>query len=150
MSWDDLKKLKDEPLVTIGGHTKHHYNLKQLADEEKVSDEVKDGCNLLKEKTGIDVQVFAYPFGSPSEAGEREFKVLSKFGFKNSVIAYGGACNINNCENNDKHSNASAFKFGIGNSNNYLFFLIFVHLSLVDYNFLDKSLFCHLIYLRLV
>lgn len=101
MSWDDLKKLKDEPLVTIGGHTKHHYNLKQLADEEKVSDEVKDGCNLLKEKTGIDVQVFAYPFGSPSEAGEREFKVLSKFGFKNSVIAYGGACNINNCKNKD-------------------------------------------------
>lgn len=99
LSWDDLKLLREEPLVTIGGHTKHHYNLKQLFDEKAVYNEVREGCRLLKEKAGIDVQVFAYPFGSPSEAGEREFNVLSTFGFINSVIAYGGPCTINNINN---------------------------------------------------
>lgn len=41
---------------------------------------------------------------------------------------------INNCENNDKHSNASAFKFGIGNSNNYLFFLSDRNISIDENN----------------
>ena len=99
LSWDDIKSLKNEPLVTIGAHTKHHYNLKRLATEREVFDEVQTGADLLKEKAGINAEVFAYPFGSPTEAGEREYKVLSQMPFSCSCIAYGGSCTKKNTEN---------------------------------------------------
>ena len=99
LSWDDIKTLKNEPLVTIGAHTKHHYNLKQLATENVVRDEVQTGIDLLKEKAGIEPIVFAYPFGSSAEAGEREYKILSAFSFTCSCIAYGGACTTKNTKN---------------------------------------------------
>lgn len=99
LSWDDIKALKNEPLVTIGAHTKHHYNLKQLATENDVKEEAQAGVDLLKQKAGINPTVFAYPFGSSSETGEREFKVLSEFSFACSCIAYGGPCTKKNTQN---------------------------------------------------
>ena len=99
LSWDDIRKLTKEPLVTIGAHTKHHYNLKQLATEEDVEKEVVGGVNLLKENAGTEPDVFAYPFGSPSEAGEREYQILLSSPFVCSCIAYGGACTKQNKKN---------------------------------------------------
>lgn len=99
LSWNDIKELKNEPLVTIGAHTKHHYNLKQLTDEEAVRNEVQKGVELLKENAGIETDVFAYPFGSPTEAGDREFEALSKMHFICSCIACGGPCTKKNSNN---------------------------------------------------
>lgn len=99
LSWDDIAQLKKEELVTIGGHTKHHYNLMQLDSEDEIKKEVMDGYNILKEKAQIEADVFAYPFGSDKEAGEREYKVLSALPFKCACIAYGGSCRKNNVNN---------------------------------------------------
>lgn len=99
LSWDDIRALKNEPLVTIGAHTKHHYNLKQLSSEEEVRKEVNDGMELLAKNAGITPKVFAYPFGSPTEAGEREYSVLSQMPFACSCIAYGGACTKESAKN---------------------------------------------------
>ncbi len=101
MSWSDIKSISKEPLVTIGGHTKHHYNLKQLSSETDVYNEVKEGLNLLKTKSDLIPEVFAYPFGSSNEAGDREYEVLSRFNFKASCIAYGGPCTKKNTANKD-------------------------------------------------
>lgn len=99
LSWDDIRELKKEPLVTIGAHTKHHYNLKQLNTENDIINEVNSGFELVKENTGIESSVFAYPFGSPKEAGQREFDVLSKMNFICSCIAHGGPCTKQNTKN---------------------------------------------------
>ena len=99
LSWDDIRSLKNEPLVTIGAHTKHHYNLKQLSSGEEVKKEVDEGCKLLKENAGIVPKVFAYPFGSSTEAGEREYEILSKMPFACSCLAYGGSCTKGNKKN---------------------------------------------------
>ena len=99
LSWDDIKELKKEHLVTIGAHTKHHYNLKQLATEKAVKEEVKSGIELLKDNAGIEPKVFAYPFGSSAEAGKREFDVLAQFNFDCACIAYGGALPKKNTKN---------------------------------------------------
>ena len=96
LSWDDIRKLEKETLVTIGAHTKHHYNLKQLTTEEDVKKEVQAGIDVLKEKAGIVPEVFAYPFGSSTEAGEREFKILNEMSFVCSCIAAGGPCTKKN------------------------------------------------------
>lgn len=98
-TWDDIKSLKNEPLVTIGAHTKHHYNLKRLATESEVFEEVQTGVDLLNEKAGVTAEVFAYPFGSPRETGEREYKVLSHMLFSCSCIGYGGPCTKENAKN---------------------------------------------------
>lgn len=99
LSWDDIRELKKDPLVTIGAHTKHHFNLKQLATEQDVKNEVLAGVKILKEKAGIEPVVFAYPFGSSTEAGEREFQILSSLPFACSCISYGGACTKQNTKN---------------------------------------------------
>lgn len=91
LTWDDINCLKKEPLVTIGGHTKHHYNLKQLNSKEAVKEEVLSGCDELRKKAGLAPKTFAYPFGSPNEASQREFKALEELRqFDLCVKAYGG------------------------------------------------------------
>lgn len=77
-----------EPLCTIGAHTRHHYNLKALPTEGDVVQEIKEGVDILHSH-GIDASVFAYPFGSPNEVGEREEKVLAGMQFTNAFLACG-------------------------------------------------------------
>ncbi len=89
MSWDDVAEMLKEPLVSIGAHTYHHYNLKALETPEDVKNEVTLGLNVMADKlNGFKPSVFAYPFGSLNEAGEREIKVLSEMNFKNAFLAY--------------------------------------------------------------
>lgn len=93
LSWNDVKILKHEPLVTLGAHTQHHYNLAKLPNPQDVAKEVIDGYHRLKEKAGIHPTVFAYPYGSSSEANNREFTVLKSMNkhFSLAVCANGGA-----------------------------------------------------------
>lgn len=99
MSWDELQKLNSDPLVTIGAHTEHHYNLKQLNKVEDVKNEILSGVKLVKENTGISSDIIAYPFGSKKEVGQREFEVACELGFKCGFVAYGGAVTKRNKRN---------------------------------------------------
>lgn len=91
LSWDDLRKLKKEPLVTIAAHTAHHFNLKALKSENDVVNEVLQGLDLFNEKLDLRPDFFAYPFGSDNEVSQREINVLEKMTFKAAFLAYGGA-----------------------------------------------------------
>lgn len=99
MSWDDLCALSNEKLVTIGAHTHHHYNLKQLQSEDFVKTEIETGCNKIQQRTGKTPNIFAYPFGSAYEVSEREIHAASEMNFDLACIAYGGYCSR-------KHSDA--------------------------------------------
>ncbi len=92
MSWDNIRECASSELVTIGGHTQHHFNLKQLESNEDVYYEIKAGCDNLLNTAGIKTEVFAYPFGSPYEVGEREINAVCEMGFKLACIAGGGYC----------------------------------------------------------
>lgn len=81
LSWDQVIELSNDPLVTIGAHTVHHFNLKQLTAEQ-VKEEIATSKRILEEKTGKPVVHFAYPFGSRIEAGRREFDIARNCGFK--------------------------------------------------------------------
>jgi len=80
MSWDQVIELANDPLVTIGAHTVHHYNLKQLT-EEQVRWEIETSKKRLEDKIGQPVLHFAYPFGSRDEAGAREFSLAAACDF---------------------------------------------------------------------
>ena len=88
LNWQQLTSLSHHPLVTIGAHTKHHYNLKMVPAEEEVVKEIQAGIDELEEHD-IHPTVFAYPYGSANEVSEREITIAERFGFTASFISYG-------------------------------------------------------------
>ena len=90
MNWAQVIELSNDPLVTIGAHTIHHYNLRQLTAEQ-VRQEIEESKKILETKTGHPVHHFAYPFGSRTEAGAREFAIAAGCGFKTAVTIREGA-----------------------------------------------------------
>ena len=95
MSWEQVKEISQHPLCTIGGHTVSHLALNKLNDQVFLQ-EVGDGLAKLQSATGKPIQHFAYPYGSPNEIGEREYKLISGFNFNTVFTAYGGCITENN------------------------------------------------------
>lgn len=95
MSWEQIKEISQHPLCTIGGHTASHLALNKLSDQE-FRQEVADGVAKLQTATGKTIHHFAYPYGSPNEIGEREYKLISEFNFKTVFTAYRGCITENN------------------------------------------------------
>ena len=95
MSWEQVKELSNHPLCTIGGHTVSHPALNKLCDTDFYS-EIAEGITILKEETGHNISHFAYPYGSPSEIGEREYQLIKKFDFKTVFTSYGGCITKDN------------------------------------------------------
>ena len=70
MSWDDLKKLRDEGM-TIGSHSATHARLDVMHDEA-LREEVEGSRRELQSHLGIQVRHFAYPQGRFSKEAEKE------------------------------------------------------------------------------
>ena len=95
MSWEHVKDISQHPLCTIGGHTVSHLVLNKLSAQE-FQQEVANGVAKLQSAIGKPIHHFAYPYGSPYEIGEREYKLISEFNFKTVFTAYGGCITENN------------------------------------------------------
>lgn len=80
MTEEDILCLNDEPLVTIGYHTKSHIKLKYCKNYESE-------CNVTKfsKFIGKDINYFAYPYGRIYEIGIKSILFISKTKFKNAV-----------------------------------------------------------------
>jgi peptidoglycan/xylan/chitin deacetylase (PgdA/CDA1 family) len=62
MSWDEVIELSNEPLATLGAHSKSHSSLKALADVDKI-DEIVESKRIIEEQLNQEVKYFAYPGG---------------------------------------------------------------------------------------
>ena len=89
MGWDDLRRISGHPLVTIGGHTVHHYNLMRLPPEKALA-EMEEGANTLKVRLGARPRHFAYPYGYASAVGPREVALAGQAGFVTAVTTRHG------------------------------------------------------------
>ncbi len=89
MSWAQLETLAADPLVTIGAHTVNHFNLATL-DEDEAYDEMLRSKQQLESRLGRPVTHFAYPFGKPESAGEREFRLAARCGFETATTTREG------------------------------------------------------------
>ena len=89
MDWGEVRRLAADPLVTIGAHTVGHVSLARLA-AGKARAEMRDGAKVLEAAIGIPPRHFAYPYGSPSDAGEREFRMAAEMGFATAVTSRRG------------------------------------------------------------
>lgn len=89
MRWEQIRELSKDPIVTIGGHTKNHFALNKLSQNDIV-DEIEAGNRLIENQIGKKIEHFAYPFGGRNEIGRREMDIVKKLGFKtNTTTRYG-------------------------------------------------------------
>ena len=89
LTWNQLKQLATDPLVTLGAHTVNHYVLSSLSDEE-VRFEISESKRILEEKLAKPIDYFAYPFGNRREAESREFRIAADCGFKTAMTTRAG------------------------------------------------------------
>jgi len=85
MSWDEIKQISEEPLITIGAHTMTHLSVKQH-DEALVLNEMVDSKKELEKHIGKKVSHFAYPFGGEYDVSKRDVLMAEKIGFKTSTL----------------------------------------------------------------
>ncbi|MBA2483148.1 MAG: polysaccharide deacetylase family protein [Nitrosomonas sp.] len=84
LSWEQIRSLNQDPLVTIGAHTINHYPLSQL-DETMLKEEVVGSRAEIEQEIQTPVRHFAYPFGKKGEASQREFAFVKQEGFSTAT-----------------------------------------------------------------
>jgi peptidoglycan/xylan/chitin deacetylase (PgdA/CDA1 family) len=85
-----LRRLAQHPLATIGGHTTTHTNLAQ-ASATTVAWEMAENRKFLQAKTDTSVEHFAYPFGHRRACGTREAEISRSVGFRTAATTLPGA-----------------------------------------------------------
>ncbi len=89
MDWNEIAELARDPLVTIGAHTVNHVILAK-ASEGQVRNELKTSRSIIAAALGKAPAHLAYPFGDPTTAGAREFRIAAELGYKTAVTTRPG------------------------------------------------------------
>ena len=89
MSWPELAKLAEDPLVTIGAHTVNHPALAKLA-KDPARAEMELSASILEAALSVRPQHLSYPYGDRDSAGPREFELAAELGFKTAVTTRPG------------------------------------------------------------
>jgi len=90
LTWDQLKQLASDPLVTLSAHTVNHYVLSILSDDE-ARYEILDSKHILEAHLDKEISHFAYPFGNRHEAEAREILITAQCGFKTAMTTRTGS-----------------------------------------------------------
>lgn len=77
LNWDEVKKLSEDSLVTIGGHSLNHLTFNKL-NKEEILTEVLGSKQEIEKSIDKEVAHFAYPFGTPNEINQREVEILEE------------------------------------------------------------------------
>jgi peptidoglycan/xylan/chitin deacetylase (PgdA/CDA1 family) len=89
MSWDQLRELANEKLVTIGAHTVQHHVLSRLTPDD-VRHEARGSRDRIAAELGRVPEHFTYPYGDHTSAGAREFSIMDELGFSTSTTTRKG------------------------------------------------------------
>lgn len=87
MSWDQLREMAEHDLVTIGNHSLDHGTMLQRAGEsaeahaERITRELDQGAKRIKEKLGIETELFAHPYGEFSQPVLQALEDRGWYGF---------------------------------------------------------------------
>lgn len=89
MNWEEVAKLAQSPLCTIGSHAMTHCRLSRLSKEE-LNYEVGESKNQIEEKIGKDVKYVSYPFGWTTDVNEKVFEMAKEVGYEMGFVSHGG------------------------------------------------------------
>lgn len=86
LTWDQLREMAGNPLVTIGDHTLSHKAV-AMETETQMKDEIISAQSILENRLGVKVNTFAYPYGSLNSNAD---KILKEGGFMAAVTTQRG------------------------------------------------------------
>jgi peptidoglycan/xylan/chitin deacetylase (PgdA/CDA1 family) len=89
MNWEELARLADDPLVTIGAHSVNHVMLAKVP-ERTARSEIEMSRTVIEAALGKRPEHFSYPVGDPTSAGPREFHIAAELGFKTGTTTRPG------------------------------------------------------------
>lgn len=89
MSWDQIRKLHEREIFTIGGHSHHHVNLASLNDDD-LEFEIRTSIQFLKKEAGIEVKHYSYPEGLEYCYSEKVIQKLKSYNIICSPTAIDG------------------------------------------------------------
>ena len=89
MSWDEIRTLARDPLVTIGAHTTRHFALANLSDDD-ARREMADNINRLESELQVPCRHISYPYGDAESASPREFELAAALGMSTGVTTRKG------------------------------------------------------------
>jgi peptidoglycan/xylan/chitin deacetylase (PgdA/CDA1 family) len=89
MGWDELRDLAQDPLVTIGAHTRRHLALAKLTLSEARL-EMEESIRRLERELGRPMRHFSFPYGDETSAGPREFELARELGLQTAVTTRKG------------------------------------------------------------
>lgn len=82
----EIAKLSENKLITIGAHTVHHVSLGAFSKEYQKK-EICDSRKRLEQIIGHQIYYFSYPFGSKNDYNVDTIEILKKEGFRQAYIA---------------------------------------------------------------
>jgi len=89
MNWNEISRMAEDPLCTIGAHTINHVFLTKLS-ESAARMEMKRSADVIEAALGKRPAHFAYPYGDLSAAAAREYALAKDLGFKTAVTTRPG------------------------------------------------------------
>ncbi|TCL75918.1 polysaccharide deacetylase family protein [Rhizobium sp. BK251] len=89
MDGDELKRLVENPLASLGAHTLSHRALARLCEAEAAAEMVLS-ADYVATLTDRRPSTLAYPYGTPGAVSKREARLASELGFKVAVTTQPG------------------------------------------------------------
>jgi peptidoglycan/xylan/chitin deacetylase (PgdA/CDA1 family) len=89
MTWDELRELARDPLVTVGAHTVNHVRLTKVP-EKAARAEMRMSAAVIEVALGKAPAHLSYPVGDSTSAGPREFATARELGFRTAVTTRPG------------------------------------------------------------
>ncbi len=84
MTWPEIARMAEDPLVTVGAHTVNHFMLRKLPPAQARA-EIERGADVIEASLGKRPRHFAFPVGDVTSAGPREFALAASLGFKTAL-----------------------------------------------------------------
>ena len=84
LKWNDVKKLNNSNLITIGSHTHNHLRLSSFKKDILIS-EFKESIDLIQKNINCKVKHFAFPFGAKEDINKAVIDVARNLGVVTAV-----------------------------------------------------------------
>ena len=91
MNWDNIIKLNNNSLFTIGGHSVTHSNLLKINDP--LNNEIISSKKIISDNLSNSCKYFAYPFGINNTVNSKIFSLLQNSGYKAGFTSFSGLNN---------------------------------------------------------
>ena len=84
VSWKQARTMREEGLITLGGHTRTHPILSRVS-QDRARDEIVGSKERIEEMLGCAVTHFAYPNGQQGDFDDRIAGMVAKAGYRSAV-----------------------------------------------------------------